>query len=57
MMSMMDYYKLAVTRSDECLFNELRNLNSIDHKDMIYLYVPRMKEIVKSILKDRGYII
>ena len=54
---MMDYYKLAVTRSDECLFNELRNLNSIDHKDMIYVYVPRMKEIVKSILKDRGYII
>lgn len=54
-MKILEFRNLALTKSNECLVNELKNLrNKSLHSRSVDPLVPRMINIITNILKDRG---
>ena len=58
MMNLPDFKQLAMTKSNEVLFEELRRLQDRSlHSRRVDPFVPKMINILKGILRDRGFII
>ena len=58
MMNLPDFKQLAMTKSNEVLFEELRRLQDRSlHSRRVDTFVPKMINILKGILRDRGFII